>query len=184
MNFITNTRSLLIKEKDFFIQSNLSLFDKIQEWLEFRTKLLKNPVTKEENREIMNKTLKFNSLFENSKFKNIHQFYEDFENLLNDENSADFEIHISEKRYKAHKCVLLARSNYFESIFLNPTIENQDNVLKLDANIIKSGEIFEIMLKYFYLGFYGMKKLALNFDSVNALLQICNYFDVKCPTFK
>ena len=184
MNLITTIKTSHSKEKDIFIQNNENLFELILDWMEFKSKLLKNSYTKEENKEILNKILKFNSGFENNRQSNIQQFYEDLERLYADESTADFEININDKNYKVHKYILMARSNYFESIFLQETIENQKNILKMDSLIVKSSDIFEIMLRYFYLGFYGIKKLTLNFDSFNSLLQICNYFDVKCPTFK
>lgn len=181
---ISNIRSTNLKEKDFLIQNNLNLMEKLQEWIEFRQKLLKNSYTKEENKEILNKIRKYNTPFEDIKLQTIKRFYEDFDNLFNDVNSSDFEIQCKSRNYKVHKCVLAARSYYFESVFSQETLENQKNILKLDPMIINSEEIFETTLRYFYQGFYGMKKFVFNFEYFNSLLQICNYFDIKCPSFK
>lgn len=166
------------------MQTNLNFVQKILEWLDFRKKLLKNNSTKkEENKELFNKILKFNLELENLKILNIQNYYEDFEKLYFDETTSDFSIKLKEKTYKVHRCILSARSNYFESAFLQETVESENKMINLGHLEMKS-DIFEIILKYFYFGFHGMKKTSFSFDSFSTLLHISNYLDVKCPTFK
>ena len=172
------------KEKDIIIQNNLTLIGKVQEWLEFQAKLWRNSLNKEECKEVLNKIFNFNQEFENIKEKHVETIYEDFEKIYYDESSSDFEIQVQEKSYKVHKYILASRSNYFESIFSQETVETEKKMLKLSPSIFSSSELFEIILRYFYLGLYGFKKTTLKFDIFNNLLKMCNYFDIKCPKFK
>lgn len=184
INLMIQIRGLNSKEKDLIAQNNLNLIDKVQGWLEFQTRMLRNALSKEESKDLFNKLLTFNLGFENLKEKSIEKFYEDFEKIYNDELSSDFEIQVQQRSFKVHKCILLSRSNYFESILSQDTMETENNSLKLNPSIFGSADIFEILLRYFYLGLYGIKKMTLNFDFFKTLLQMCNYFDIKCATFK
>lgn len=181
---IIQIRGFNCKEKDLIIQNNLTLIGKIQEWLEFQTKLWRNSINKEESKEILIKIFDFNQGFENIQEKHFEKYYADFEKIYSDESSADFEIQVQEKSYKVHKYILASRSNYFESIFSQETVETEKKILKLTHSIFSSPDLFEIILRYFYLGLYGFKKTTLKFENFNNLLQMCNYFDIKCPTFK
>lgn len=173
-----------MKDKDIIVQENLNLIQKLSDWLDFRSKNFKTLSKKEENLEFFKKIMSFNLDFENISFKNTQRYYEDFEKIFFDEQTSDFSIELPDKIYKVHRCILLARSNFFESALRQETMENENKQIKFNKLLISSPQIFEIILKYFYSGFHGIKKIDLNFEYFNSILQISNYLDVKSQTFK
>ena len=57
INLMIQIRGLNSKEKDLIAQNNLNLIDKVQGWLEFQTRMLRNALSKEESKDLFNKLL-------------------------------------------------------------------------------------------------------------------------------
>lgn len=182
---VSNLRAKHLQDKDIMIQENLNLLQRLSDWLEFRFKNFKPMSKKEENIEFLkNKLMNFNIEFADIYFQNTQKYYEDFEKIFFDEQTSDFSIEIPDKIYKVHRYILVARSNFFESFLRQETFETENKQIKFDELLINSTHIFEIILKYFYSGFHGIKKIDVNFEYFNSILQISNYLDIKNHAFK
>ncbi|KAJ5068816.1 ankyrin repeat-containing protein [Anaeramoeba ignava] len=71
---------------------------------------------------------------------------DDFERMIQDENSKDFQIIVEQKPIRVHKIVLIARSDLFRGMFLN--VQDDSNQVKDYSG--KSYETIRTLVNFFY----------------------------------
>lgn len=79
------------------------------------------------------------------------EHYRDLENIYSLKMSMDVTILVGSDKIpiKAHKCILMIRSDFFKNLFLCPLSENVSGIIHLKE---LSPEIFSQILEYMYLG--------------------------------
>ncbi|XP_008560580.1 speckle-type POZ protein [Microplitis demolitor] len=87
------------------------------------------------------------SLIEN-KFKfSKHRIVDDLEELFASKLKSDVVLIVNDKRIKAHKSILIARSPVLAAMFMHNTVENKNS----EINIVDlKAEIIEKMIKFIY----------------------------------
>ncbi|CAD6204159.1 GSCOCG00009892001-RA-CDS [Cotesia congregata] len=73
---------------------------------------------------------------------------DDFKNLFETKNKCDITIKVGDKKFEAHKVILIARSSVFNAMFSHDMKENKENEVTIpDIN----PEIFKKVLDYIYI---------------------------------
>jgi len=109
--------------------------------------------------------------------KIIESFYQDLQKLHSDQTLANFEIETAnEQKFPVHLPILIARSHYFQAI--NEMKMDEFNNGKLKLQNISNSQMFEIFLRYLYMGFYSIPK-GYDHSEALELLKMANYFDLK-----
>jgi hypothetical protein len=74
------------------------------------------------------------------------QMSKDLLNMLDSENFADVTFILGETKLKAHKCILAARSSFFENMFSVGMREAQESVISVqDINLPTFKKILEFI---------------------------------------
>ncbi len=93
--------------------------------------------------------------------------------LQNDAETADITIAVGERRFPAHKALLIASSTYFRNMFIGPWKESKSTEVNLeDTDECKA--VFDIFLSFFY----GCI-LKFSLDNVMPILTLADKYDVK-----
>ncbi|RHZ81238.1 hypothetical protein Glove_122g107 [Diversispora epigaea] len=124
-------------------------------------------------------------------FKFLEKLSQDFTELLDDNEEYNVIIETNKKSFTAHSPVLRYRSSYFKKELTN-TIANENNI-KIITKPNISSELFEIILKYIYLGIINVENVdtktiyelmiiagELEFDELSKKLE-SHFIETKSP---
>lgn len=99
--------------------------------------------------------------------------------MYNNREFSDIEIHIGERMFRAHKCILANCSKVFRAMLVDSgMIEANSGVITLGSNF--DCEAFEEILRYIYVGSFSDN--AIINDKFSELLEISMFFDIKNVT--
>jgi hypothetical protein len=103
---------------------------------------------------------------------NSQDFQDDFEKLVNDQETSDVIVLIGKEEYPVyvHKIILAARSPVFNAMFYGTLKKKEANSVKI---IDYDKETVLLMLKYIYTG-----KITTTLNTCYSLLQIANEYDI------
>jgi len=113
--------------------------------------------------------LQLDSALGNSKMERLCELSDNFESLLWDEKSSDFQIICDDEIFHCHRIVLDARSHYFRGVFKNAFLENTSSQINMEGI---ASEIVKAIIEYMYTG--KLKDLQ---SKAIQLLKAANMFD-------
>lgn len=77
------------------------------------------------------------------------KFLDDFEKVMTNEEFSDVKIKVGEKNFHLHKCILVAHSDVFETMFRSDMIEKNQNIVTIED---ASHEVLEEFFRFIYTG--------------------------------
>ncbi|CAF1286841.1 unnamed protein product [Adineta ricciae] len=94
--------------------------------------------------------------------------------LYTDHLMFDVELIVNDvNRYKAHRAILAAGSDYFAAMFQSGMTESTSKTISLQVNDV---QVFPDILKYLYTGVMDVAKLT--FDQLESLLEIADMYQI------
>lgn len=102
----------------------------------------------------------------------LDKLSENFRDLFNDKETCDVTLKVTDKEYKAHRSVLIARSSVFAATFKHNLLERRTGVITISDC---DSDSFQLFLDYLYSG----KVEELSFRNAQSLYHTSEKYNVE-----